>query len=82
MSDAIVKHIRAPFDEATARSLRAGDSVRISGTILAARAAAHKRLRPAGAGDDDAALELLHDLPSFAVMVSRISASVMYFALV
>ncbi|MCR5562236.1 MAG: Fe-S-containing hydro-lyase [Desulfovibrio sp.] len=44
MSDAIVKHIRAPFDEATARSLRAGDSVRISGTILAARDAAHKRL--------------------------------------
>ena len=44
MSDATVKHIRAPFDEDTARSLRAGDSVRISGTILAARDAAHKRL--------------------------------------
>ena len=39
-----VKRIRAPFDEATARSLRAGDSVLITGTLLAARDAAHKRL--------------------------------------
>ena len=38
------KRIRAPFDESTARSLRAGDSVRITGTILAARDAAHRRL--------------------------------------
>lgn len=44
MSDAHVKRIRAPFDDATARSLKAGDSVLISGTILAARDAAHKRL--------------------------------------
>ena len=43
MSDQ-VKKIRAPFDETTARSLRAGDRVLISGTILAARDAAHKRL--------------------------------------
>ena len=43
MSDQ-VKKIRAPFDETTARSLRAGDRVRITGTILAARDAAHKRL--------------------------------------
>ena len=35
MSD--VKRIRAPFDEATARSLRAGDRVLITGTIIAAR---------------------------------------------
>ena len=39
MSD--VKRIRAPFDEATARSLRAGDRVLITGTIIAARDAAH-----------------------------------------
>ena len=39
-----VKKIRAPFDETTARSLRAGDRVLITGTILAARNAAHKRL--------------------------------------
>ena len=38
------KHIRAPFDEETAKSLKAGDRVLISGTILAARDAAHKRL--------------------------------------
>lgn len=42
MSDS--KHIKAPFDDATARSLRAGDSVLISGTILAARDAAHKKM--------------------------------------
>ena len=36
--------VRAPFDDETARSLRAGDSVLISGTILAARDAAHKRM--------------------------------------
>ncbi len=39
-----VKRIRAPFDDETARSLRAGDRVLITGTILAARDAAHKRL--------------------------------------
>lgn len=39
-----VKRIRAPFDEATARSLAAGDKVLISGRVLAARDAAHKRL--------------------------------------
>ena len=44
MSETQMKKIRAPFDETTARSLRAGDRVLISGTILAARDAAHKRL--------------------------------------
>jgi fumarate hydratase subunit beta len=39
--------IKAPFDDATARSLRAGDTVLISGTIIAARDAAHKRLTEA-----------------------------------
>ncbi len=43
MSESI-KRIRAPFDDETARSLRAGDRVLITGTILAARDAAHKRL--------------------------------------
>lgn len=38
------KRITAPFDDETARSLKAGDSVLITGTILAARDAAHKRL--------------------------------------
>ena len=39
-----VKYIHAPFDEKTARSLRAGDIVRIEGTLLAARDCAHKRM--------------------------------------
>lgn len=38
------KRIRAPFDDKTARELRAGDSVLITGSILAARDAAHKRM--------------------------------------
>lgn len=39
-----VKRIMAPFDDATAKSLKAGDRVLISGKILAARDAAHKRM--------------------------------------
>lgn len=39
-----IRKIRAPFDDDTARSLKAGESVLISGAILAARDAAHKRL--------------------------------------
>lgn len=42
MSEA--KHITAPFDDKTARSLKSGDRVLITGKILAARDAAHKRL--------------------------------------
>lgn len=38
------KHIRAPFDEETAKSLKAGDRVLITGKILAARDAAHKKM--------------------------------------
>ncbi len=37
-------HIDAPFSQETAQKLRAGDLVLISGTIIAARDAAHKRL--------------------------------------
>ncbi|NLJ47350.1 MAG: TRZ/ATZ family protein [Treponema sp.] len=36
--------IRTPLDDDTARSLRAGDEVRINGTVYAARDAAHARL--------------------------------------
>lgn len=39
-----VKHITAPFDDKTAKSLKAGDRVLITGKILAARDAAHKRM--------------------------------------
>ncbi|HSV56507.1 MAG TPA: fumarate hydratase C-terminal domain-containing protein, partial [Magnetospirillaceae bacterium] len=36
--------VSAPLDEETVRSLRAGDEVLISGTVYAARDAAHARL--------------------------------------
>ena len=39
-----IRYIQAPFDRKVAKSLRAGESVRISGVILAARDAAHKRM--------------------------------------
>ncbi|MBQ4567791.1 MAG: fumarate hydratase C-terminal domain-containing protein [Desulfovibrio sp.] len=38
------RQLCVPFDAATARSLRAGEQVLLSGTILAARDAAHKRM--------------------------------------
>ncbi len=44
MSETEVKRMRAPFDAESAAGLRAGDSVLISGVILAARDAAHKRI--------------------------------------
>jgi len=37
------RHITAPFDEATVRSLKAGDRVLLSGVICTGRDAAHKR---------------------------------------
>lgn len=38
------KHIAAPVDKETAKSLNAGDYVYISGTVYTARDAAHKRM--------------------------------------
>ena len=38
------QHIKAPIDRETARKLRAGDYVYITGTIYTARDAAHKRM--------------------------------------
>ncbi len=52
------KRIQAPFDEATAKSLKAGDQVLISGTILAARDAAHKRLYESIEKGEDLPIEL------------------------
>ncbi len=47
------KKITAPFDAQTACSLRAGDRVLISGTIIAARDAAHKKMvETLNAGED------------------------------
>ena len=39
-----VVHIRTPLEEETVLSLRAGDRVLLSGTVYAARDAAHKRM--------------------------------------
>lgn len=41
------RYIEAPLDDKTAKSLRAGDYVYISGTIYTARDAAHKRMEEA-----------------------------------
>ena len=38
------KHITVPYDKETARSLKAGDYVYLTGTIYTARDAAHKRM--------------------------------------
>lgn len=38
------KHIRVPMDKETARSLRSGDYVYLTGTVYTARDAAHKRM--------------------------------------
>ena len=38
------KHINVPFDKETARTLKAGDYVYLTGTIYTARDAAHKRM--------------------------------------
>ena len=43
----ILHNISTPLDEASIDKLRAGDSVRISGTLIAARDAAHKRMTEA-----------------------------------
>ena len=40
----MARYITAPLTEETARSLRAGESVYLSGTVYTARDAAHKRL--------------------------------------
>ena len=39
-----MREITLPLDEETARSLRAGEAVRISGTVYTARDAAHKKM--------------------------------------
>lgn len=38
------KHIQVPFDKDTARTLKAGDMVYLTGTVYTARDAAHKRM--------------------------------------
>ena len=38
------KHIQVPLDKDTARTLKAGDMVYLTGTVYTARDAAHKRM--------------------------------------
>ena len=38
------RHITVPYDEKTARELKSGDMVYLTGTIYTARDAAHKRM--------------------------------------
>ena len=38
------RHIKSPIDKETAKELRAGDYVYLTGTIYTARDAAHKRM--------------------------------------
>lgn len=52
------KHISAPLREEEARGLRAGDYVYISGTIYAARDAAHKRMTEALAAGEALPIDL------------------------
>lgn len=54
----VIRHIQAPLTEETARSLHAGDVVRISGYIYTARDAAHKRLCEALARGEQLPLDL------------------------
>jgi fumarate hydratase subunit beta len=46
-TDALVRAVRLPLDAEAARSLRAGEQVRLSGPVFAARDAAHRRMATA-----------------------------------
>lgn len=52
------KHIQAPLTSETAKGLRAGDYVYITGTIYTARDAAHKRMYEALERDETLPLEM------------------------
>lgn len=47
MSEAQIKHITTPLTADTVKNLRAGDVVRITGSVYTARDAAHKRMTEA-----------------------------------
>lgn len=60
-----IRQITTPLDETTARSLKAGDYVEISGTIYTARDAAHKRLCASLAKGEALALSLHNQILYF-----------------
>ena len=51
-------NINSPLDEEAIRKLRAGDAVRITGTLIAARDAAHKRMTEALAAGEALPVDL------------------------
>ena len=53
MSDSAPVELRAPFREDAVRALRAGDRVRVSGTVYTGRDRLHKRLGEGGASPAD-----------------------------
>lgn len=52
------KRVTAPVDKETARSLKAGDYVYITGTIYTARDAAHKRMQEALQGGENLPIDI------------------------
>ena len=56
------KHIKAPLDKETAKNLKAGDYVYITGTIYTARDAAHKRMDEALNGGEELPLKLENNI--------------------
>lgn len=56
-----VKRIKAPFDKQIVKTLKAGDNVLITGTILAARDAAHKALTEALARGEELPVDFTNE---------------------
>lgn len=56
------RHINAPFSEETAKELKAGDYVYITGTIYTARDAAHKRMSEAIEKGDTLPLDMKNNV--------------------
>ncbi len=52
------RHISVPFDKETAKELRSGDYIFLTGTIYTARDAAHKRMYEALEAGDELPIEL------------------------
>jgi len=56
------KHITAPISDETAKSLKAGDYVYITGTIYTARDAAHKRMQEAIDKNEELPMEMKNNV--------------------
>ena len=56
------RHIKAPIDKQTAKELRAGDYVYLTGTIYTARDAAHKRMYEALEKGEELPLEMKNNV--------------------